>query len=415
MILSYSPNLYSQVSGRLDTLIETDQTEFYNRNLIEEQAEINWLNKSADMNAGFQADIRYQEIDDLSQMDGELDQQINQIFLSQKIQNFNYTLGRFDRSDLLGFYTLDGLIVKYANQSWDARFHAGTPRKLEDYNNIEVDRIVGLDVNYHQNTINNSVVQKVNSYFGWQQLQDDETQNYIHFGITGDGSLENQITTRNQLSQIKMFFNGSYLVENKSTESINAGVQYNDKDFGLSRVTYTSWKPEEAELSFEEQFYSVFANGKQSILQADIFHNHKWDQQYYLRGRKVWHETGGDGVGFTFGFEQQAVFDKKSGWIAQWDSLAINNDSIHSLYLSSNKNISASLRGHLDTALQYQKNDRVDDDSIVALQIGAEKMLQSDLFIDLNLRYIYNSNLHDEYRFGFRFSYLFDDRVWNRP
>ncbi|RDH83792.1 MAG: hypothetical protein DIZ80_06540 [endosymbiont of Galathealinum brachiosum] len=420
MILSYSPSVYSQVSGRLDTLIETDQTEFYNRSLIEEQAEINWRNKSENMNAGFQADIRYHELDDQTHLQGELDQQINQLFLSHNIQNINYTVGRFDRSDLLGFYTLDGLIANYVNKSWTASFHAGTPRQLEDYNIIEVNRILGLDFNNQQTGISNAIVQNVNSYFGWQQLQDEVTQNYIHLGISGSGNLnntniDNKKISKNKLSQIKMFINGSYLIENKSAESINAGVQYNDKEFGLSRISYTSWKPEEAELSFKEQFYSVFSNSKQSILQADIFHKHKWDQQYYVRGRKVWRETGGDGVGLTFGFEQQAVFDKKTGWIAQWDSLAIKHDSIHSLYLSSNRNISASLRGHLDTALQYQKNDTVDNDSIVALQIGAEKMIQSDVYIDFNLRYIYNSNLDDEYRFGFRFSYRFDDRVWIRP
>jgi len=414
MIISYSPAAYSVISGKLDTVLETDQTAYYSRNRIEEQVDINWSNNENDMNAGFQFDLIHEEIEQRSQINEQTDPQINQLFFSHKAADIKYTLGRFNRADLLGFYTLDGVVVKYSHQNWGTGFHAGKPLQIENYNIIDAGRIYGADINHHANNIGSSIVQNIDSYLGWQQLQEDTKQNYIHWSFSGDGELEHNNSEQNELNQVKMFFNGSYLAENKSAESINAGIQANSEDLGMARIAYTSWNPEQAKLSFKERFYSVYANGKQSFLQADFFHNHKWNQQYYLRGRKVWREFGDNGYGATAGFERRATSNKSPGWQTQWDSLVLKEDVIHSLYLGFNKNLSATLRGQLNTALQYIKNESLEDNRVVALEAAAQQMLRSNMFIDFNARYIYNDNLKNEYRIGFRFSYRFDDRIRGR-
>jgi len=414
MSISYSPVAHSYISGKLDTLLETDQTSYYARSQIEEQADIHWSNYKNDMNAGLQLDLRHEELEQRSQTNKQTDPQVNQLFFSHDIADINYTLGRFNRADLLGFYTLDGVTVKHTRQNWDAAFHAGKPLQIEDYNVIDAGRIYGADINHHANKIDNSIVQNVNSYFGWQQLQENTKQNYIHWSISGDGEFDPNKPDQNKFNQVKIFFNGSYLAENKSAESINAGIQADSKELGLARIAYTRWNPKQANLSFKERFYSVYANGKQSFLQADLFHNHKWNQQFYLRGRKVWREFGNNGYGATAGFENSVASDKNPGWQTQWDSLVLKKDIIHSLYLGFNKNLSATLRGQLNTALQYLKNESVEDNRVVALEAVAQHMLRSNLFIDFNARYIYNDNLNNEYRIGFRFSYRFDDRIWSR-
>lgn len=409
MINSYSPASHSYVSGKLDTLLETDQTAYYSRSRIEEQAEINWSSYKNNMNAGFQFDLGHEEVEGSPQAIERTDLQINQLFFTHKVADANYTLGRFNRSDQLGFYTLDGLSVKHSQYNWDTSFHAGKPLQIEDYNVIDVDQIIGLDISHHSSQLENSIIQKINSRIGWQQLQDDVKQNYIHWGVSGKGEVDNS-----ELNQVEIFFNGSYLIENKSAESINVGAQAHSKDLGLARITYTSWKPEQAVLSFKEQFYSVYANGKQSILQADFFHDYKWNQQFYIKGRKVWREFGNNGYGATAGFEQKATANKNSGWQTQWDSLVLKDDVIHSLYTGFNKNISATLRGHFNTALQYVKKESIENNRVIALEAVIEQMLKADLFIDFNARYIYNDELKNEYRIGFRLSYRFDDRVWSR-
>lgn len=409
MIISYSPVVHSLISGKLDTLLETDQTSYYSRSRIEEQAEINWSNKKNNMNAGFQFDLGHEDIDQRPQIDAQTELQINQLFFNHQVAGINYTVGRFNRADMLGFYTLDGLTIKHKRKNWQTGFFAGRPIQIEDYNLIDAGKTYGLDI-YHQiNFINNSIIQKTNSYIGWQQLQDDVTQNYIHWSFSGKGE-----TSANRTKQIEMFFNGSYLAENYSAESINVGIQADSKDLGLARIAYTSWKPEQASLSFKEQFYSVYAKGKQSTLQADYFHNYKWNRQFYLRGRKVWRELGNNGYGATAGFEQKTGSNKNTGWQTQWDSLVLKDDVIHSLYGGINKDFSATFRGQLNTALQYKKNTLTENNSLIALEAVAQQMLDSALFIDFNARYIYNDNLKNEYRIGFRLSYRFDDRIRSR-
>jgi len=414
MIISYSSVVQSLISGKLDTLLETDQTDYYSRSRIEEQVDINWSNNENDMNAGFQFDLRREELEQRSQINRQTDPQINQLFFSHRAADINYTLGRFNRADLLGFYTLDGVDVKYNRQNWGASFHAGKPLQIEDYNIIDAGRIYGLDLNHRASTINNSIIQNINSYLGWQQLQDNTKQNYFHWSFSGKGGLAHSKLNKNKSNQIEMFFNGSYLFENKSAESINAGIQGNSKEIGLARIAYTSWNPKQANLSFKERFYSVYANGKQSFLQADLFYDHKWDQQFYVRGRKVWREYGDDGYGATAGYEHRATSNKTPGWQTQWDSLVLKEDVIHSIYLGFNDDLSATLRGQLNTALQYVKNESFEDNRVLALEAVAQQMLRSNLFIDFNARYIYNDNLENEYRIGFRLSYRFDDRIWSR-
>ena len=425
MIISHSPAAHSYVSGKLDTLLETDQTSYYSRSYIEEQIELNWQNNENDMNAGFQFDLRHEGVEQQSQINKETDAQINQLFFTHKTADINYTLGRFNRSDPLGFYTLDGIAVKYDLQNWGTGFHAGKPLQIEDYNIIDADRIYGIDINHHTSHINNFIIQKINSYIGWQQIhthraysssampgvitEQDITQNYIHWAISGNGG-HNDIKS----NEIDLFFNGSYLTENRTVESINAGTQVHHKDLGLTRIAYNTWKPEQADLSFKEQFYSVYANGRQSTLQADFFYDHSWNQQYYIRGRKVWREFGNNGYGTAAGFEHRTASINNLGWQTQWDYLTLRDDEINSLYLGINKNISATLRTHLNTALQYTKSKRTEDNKLFAVEAVSEQMINSNLFIDFNARYIYNDRLKDEYRFTFRLSYRFDDRIWSR-
>jgi len=433
MIISYSPVSFSDISdgyisGKLDTLLETDQTAYYGRSFIEEQAEINWRNNKNNMSAGFQADIRYEEIDSLghtnNQINKQIELQINQLFFAHKTADINYTVGRFNRSDLLlGFYALDGIEIKTSWKNWLAGFHAGKPRQMEDYNIIDAGKIYGIDLNHHVNHLKPGIIpgwiiQKINSRIGWQQLYQQQPhqqirQNYIHLGVAGSGDLRHNKLSHNKLNQVKIFFNGSYLIEKESAESINVGVEFVSDDLGLARLVYTSWKPQQPELTFKQRFYSVYANGKQATLQADFFHNHKFNQQYYVRGRKVWREFGNNGYGVTAGFDYKSTVKKSPGWQMQFDSLVLKDDLIHSLYLGVNQSISATLRANLNSALQYiiapKKYVSLKDKAVIALQASVQQMIQSDLFIDFNARYIYNHNLKNEYRIGFRLSYRFDD------
>ena len=409
MMISYSVVARAYVSGRLDTQLETDQTAYYSRSYIEEQAEVNWSSDKSNLRAGLQFDLRYKDAD---YIDNRSDQQINQLYIADRLDAVNYTLGRFNRSDLLGFYTLDGAVVEYDQKNWGASFHAGKPLQLEDYNVIDAGRIYGVDLNHQFAPAADSIWQKAAASIGWQKLDKEAEQNYLHWGFSADAEVGADNTVKGaSAKQANVFFNGNYLLENKSAESINAGVQLFSEGSGLARLSYTRWNPKQAQLSFKEQFYSVYARGRQTVLQAELFHGVHLGQQIFVRGRKVWREYGNDGYGASAGFEKQSGFGRKLNWQTQWDSLVLKQDVIHSLYLGFNKSITATLRAYFNTALQYRKKTSLENSRIVALQVIAEKMLKSNLFFDFNARYIYDDNLQDEYRVGFRLSYRFDDRL----
>lgn len=410
MIFSCSGVARAYVSGRLDTQLETEQAAYYSRHYIEQQAEINWLSKKQTMHAGVQFDLRYKETDVPDYLDNRADQQINQLFFSQRTAAIDYTLGRFNRSDLLGFYSLDGVQADYAGNDWRAGFHVGRPRQLENYHAIDAGRIYGLDVTQQFSHIDNVLMQNASVHAGWQQLYKETKQNYLHWRFSTEGDLAKGKTAP---QPIKLFFTGNYLLENNAAETINAGVQFSSEDAGLARVSYNRWNPKQTRLSFKELFYSVYANGRQTTLQGELFRQHQWNQQYYVRGRKVWREFGNNGYGISAGFEKKAASEKKFNWQLQWDSLALKEDVVHSLYLGCDKSVSATMRARFNTALQYKDTSLEKSSRVLALQVVVERMLQSDLFIDFNARYIYDENLQDEYRFSFRLSYRFDDSSWS--
>lgn len=411
MIFGYSPVTYSLIYAKLDTLFEADQTAYKSIYRIEERAEINWHNNNNSMLAGLKFDIKYKENDQPTnnQDKKQIRQQIKQLFFTHKISAINYTLGRLNRADNLGYYTLDGIIMQYRKKNWSADLHSGKPLLIEDYRTIDAKKIYGINIYHHTNYKTNSIINKFSSRLGWQQIYNDKKQTYIHWGLTSKGKLKNS-----QFNNLDMFFNGTYLRENKSPESINIGAQTHSKNAGLARLSFTSWQPEQANLSFKERFYSVYTRGKQSSLQMEIFHNHTRSQQYYIRSRKVWREYGNNGYGVSAGFKQRTSSKQNFDWQTQWDSLALKNDTTHSLYMGINKNISATLRAHFNTAIQYLYKKLTPNNRILALETGANKMLNSTLFIDFNLRYIINDEMKNEYRIGFRLSYRFDDHSWRR-
>ncbi len=410
MIFSCSGVARAYVSGRLDTQLETERAAYYSRHYIEQQAEINWLSEKQTMRAGVQFDLRYKETDYPDYLDNRADQQLNQLFFSQRTAAINYTLGRFNRSDMLGFYSLDGVQADYAGSDWRAGFHLGRPRQLENYHAIDAGQIYGLDVTQQFAHVDSLFVQKASAHIGWQQLHNEVKQNYLHWRFTGDGDLAKDKTTS---LPVNLFFTGNYLLENHAAETINAGVQLRSENLGLARVSYSRWNPKQARLSFKEMFYSVYANGRQTTLQVELFRQQQWNQQYYLRGRKVWREFGNDGYGVSAGFEKKAASEKNLNWQLQWDSLALKEDVIHSLYLGCDKSVSATMRARFNTALQHKDTLAEKNTRVLAVQVVMERMLQSDLFIDFNARYIYDENLEDEYRFSFRLSYRFDDSSWS--
>lgn len=406
IIISYSTAAYASVAGRIDFLLHTEQSADYTLNRIEEQAEISWRNRNT-KEAGLQFNLRHQYSDSFLRDNHNTDLQIRQIFFAENISAGRYTLGRFNRSDPLGFYTLDGISIKYQAKNWKTDFHAGRPLQIEDYKTVDADSVRGISVRYYASQIDNPYVQNINTRIGWQQLNGETKQNYMHWGITANSNTEAETTP-----PVKVFFNGSYLHEQNTLETLDTGIQIYSKKQDIMRFSYSRWQPRQAQLSFRERFYAVYANERQSVLQGDFFQSINWHQKYYLRGRKVWRQRGNNGCGATAGFEQQSVTEKALSWQVQWDFLILDEDYIHSLYLQINKNISATTLAYFNTAVQYQHNESSDNNQLIALQSAMQTMLRSNLFMTFFGRYIYNENSKNEYRFDFRFSYRFDNRQW---
>lgn len=418
-LFNYSSFIYAAASGyisaRLDSVLQTEQTADATINKFEEQLALQWRSIEGELLLVSQLDLRYQDSDPALNsnyaISDSLKKQVNQFFLAHEIKIFKhslkYRIGRYLRSDRLGYYAIDGLLLEYYHKNWKASAYSGKPLKIENYYKVDAASITGLKVN-SINSINTLWVKKISSYIAWQHISNKELNNYIYWGLTS----ENKKNINNDLmpakNAISLLFNGSYSIESSSIEYINAGLNITTNKRDKLRLAFSNWKPQAYNLSFKQRFYSVYARAEQSVFLAEYFKMTAWDKHVYIRTRKVLRHNSDNGFGLSAGYKNNQQRASKYSWVTQWDGLALRDKSIQSFYFNLNKNISSLFSGHLSIALQYKKNLNQTASEIYAIEMGTQYMLASKWILNLNARFIANDIIENESRVNLRMSYRFN-------
>ncbi len=206
-----------------------------------------------------------------------------------------------------------------------------------------------------------------------------------------------------------LVFNGSYLVSEESTEQLQLKLYGDLEKKSRLQIDYETFSLEDPKLSFREQFYSVYVRGRQTSLTASYFFSSSSTTNWSAKGRTVLRERGESGYGLTLGLD----LNKYSGteYLAQVDFLQLDEDSALSIYGETNYSFSPLITSRFSAAIQHQQKWLSGNNQAVAIEADFQQMLSSDLYFTFIVSRVWNSHVDDEYLFGLKLSYRFDDRV----
>ena len=391
---------HAQISGRFETLVEQNNRELQGKNSSEEWLDLIYDNPSSGLRSGLSLAF--------SQREDEQDKALTQ-FYAEKTLNSKRSLiklGRQQRSDALGFYTLDGLLLKQTFNSTALTVYGGVPSRLEGFRAIEGDALYGFNIQTSKILLTRY---SFNGRLGGQHLKKTKTENRINIGGRG---IHQQTPTA--LSPSAFSFSGSYLVDDNRWESIQFNAYRDFENKTRLRLDYETYQPNKDELTFKDRFYSLYARGRQSQFKVGYQINQGRQYTWEINGRQVTREFGSNGYGAVATMNYRS----NQGWrsITQLDHLTLANERLNSLYFENEKSFSSMMRGTFSSVLQHQQKQLTGDNISIGIEARLSrrvklKSLPSAFWFSAEATYLHNSRLTNEYRIAMRLLHHFDDRT----
>ncbi|WP_428355598.1 hypothetical protein [Methyloprofundus sp.] len=195
---------------------------------------------------------------------------IYQLVIEKQIKAWNTTLqgGRFQRSDSLGFYSLDGASVQYQLPEHGLTFnvYGGRPTRQEDVRSVSGDWLYGLELMSNQQFDWNNKVMPVDTWlfrFGFQQFHDDHTSTRLSMGNTIAGQYKQGF-----LHAYELAFMATLETETGVFEEVYSSLMLDVTEYSRIRVNYSLYEPKSPYPTFKEKFYSDYHQGRQDLLRV---------------------------------------------------------------------------------------------------------------------------------------------------
>jgi len=390
------------LSGRFETLIVQDNRQIQSTNRIEERLDLAYVDPAL----GWRSDLTLAFV---QRQDGT-EASLYQFYFEKALNNEGslLTLGRLQRADAFGLYTLDGLLFKLVDDRTTLTLYGGVPSRIEGFRSIEGKALYGFDLQMSATKLGPYAHE---GRFGWQHFEGNYADDHDRLNV-GWRSVHQQQAQPFYPSAFSL--TGSYLVDDKSWESVQLSAYRDFEHAARLRVDYETYLPGEDEITFKDRFYSRYAHGRQSQFKAGYQFNFGGHYTGSFSGRRVVREFGNEGYGAV----ARVDYRSKQGWRlrTQLDRLALADEQVNGLYLEAEKSLSPWLRGTLGGVLQQQQKWLVGDNRTAGIEVRLErriklKRLPSAFWFSTHASYIHNSRLTNEYRIAVRMSYSFDDRT----
>lgn len=392
--------------GRIDSRLQVESDRSNSIGFFEEYADIRFVDEQKGVESVASFSFRHDDQHELN---------IHQLYYVKKMDGpiLSYKLGRFERADNLGFYTLDGVALTSKNNNVLSKLYLGKPSRVDGYSAVTGDILYGIDLfssNIQLPQISPNITFKPSVIrMGWQRLENEwlnERQSEIRFnwGVSSTADVKNHV-----LNGLGFNFNGSYLTSEGQAEQINFKLYADAEQNRRLQIGYETFTSDKQELSFREQFYSVYVNGRQSSWSGSYFFKTNALTHWEVKARKTVRESGLIGYGLTIG----RALDKYSGtgYSTQLDFLNLNQEKALSLYAETDYSFSPLVTSTFGLAIQHKKTWLAGSNHALAVDMNLQKMIRSGLYFSTALTTVLNSNAEDEFILGLKVSYYFDERI----
>jgi hypothetical protein len=386
--------------GRLDSRVQAGNRLIDENGFIEEYADFRFVDQQSGVESGVSFALRQGDNNE---------ENLYQLYFEKQLDGLvkSYRIGRMERYDSLGMYTLDGALIKAKNDNVLLNLYAGQPYRVDDYSAIHGDALYGFDLHFSDLNIpalfSSLYFDNTVSRFGLQQIKDKaEHETRLNLGFTGNGKIHNSGSY-----DFGIDLNATYLLNEEYAEQVQLKVYSDITEADRVQFDYETFTLTEPALSFTQQFYSVYALGRQSALTGSYYFNQNASTQWIAKARTVLREYGKRGYGLSLASQMHEYTGEE--YQLQMDYLQLDQDEFISLYANSNHSFSSLVKSRFGAAIQSQHKWLTGTNQAVGVEANVERMLGSGLYFTFSMSSIWNTHLHDEYQFGLKLSYQFDE------
>jgi len=332
--------------------------------------------------------------------------------------NTRIKAGRFERSDNLGFYFLDGINLTYHNTADDFgfEFYLGKPGRIEEVQSIEGDYLYGMELFSHQtNRWNSELLDSWDIRFGLQKIKNIEVAHTINLAVNTQGEKQEPKEgshCRFDCQRLKGQFLLTYHIEKSNIEDLFFDLRIPVHQDLRLRLAYEYYHPElDLNPGFREKFYSYYAFGNQKLsrINVDYFFNHQ------VSGFIEWlysqRETGDDGSGYGVGVKIKKPFSDKLDLDVSLsiDSIESGKNKVDSLYVNLEHHLSSRMNLQLEGIYREEIKYGLGNNQVSGLNAQVNYMLKNNLIFSFEGRVINNTRLRNEHLARLNVTYYFDN------
>lgn len=338
--------------------------------------------------------------------------QTYQAFVQKTFDSLNTTLkaGRFQRSDNIGFYLLDGADIIYETENrWlTLNVYGGVPTRIEQLKSEKGESLFGFDAVLSQapkweGSFLPLSLDVFDLRFGYQRFENLTTAHRLTLGVNSEGRV-----LSDYLDKYEARFLGTYRIDKNLFEDLLVEIQLDvNKDFRL-RTSYEYYDPDRFDFpTFRERFYNYFNQGDQAIFRGTADYRLFHDLIVSLGGLHSNREIGDSGYGINAGLELQHW--PGNTLLLAGDYVELGEEKISSIWFGVKQVVNSRFSFQIDALARKEDKTLYGDNRVIGGEFRCDYMLQSDIVVSLDLNYIDNSRLEDEHLVRIQMTYYFDN------
>ena len=335
---------------------------------------------------------------------------IYQLYLQKQIQEWHTTFkgGRFQRSDSLGFYSLDGASLLYQMPAYNLslNIYGGRPTRQEDVKSITGDWLYGIELLSNQAINWDNKILPIDTWlfrFGFQQFHDDHTSTRLSMGNTIMGQFE-----QSYLHAYELAFSATLETNTGVFEEVYASLLLDITAESRFRASYSLYEPKSPYPTFKEKFYSDYHHGRQDLLRLSFDQDVTNTFSYHIAAKRAARNTGQD-IGYGAELGVRSFYFRDWELSADFDMLEFGDSNSYNLYFGSEYSLSSKSLVNLNLAFSLDNSPLYGENKAAGTELKYRYKLYRDVFLDLSGTYIVNSRLNNEYRVGLQATWYFDN------
>lgn len=345
----------------------------------------------------------------LSDLQNDSRGKLYQAYVRKDVRDWGsaFKLGRFQRTDNLGFYYLDGGDYRYSHGGLSVNLYGGRPGRIDHTLSVSGDYLFGgdlaqrLDLHW-DHPWSPVTVDTLELRAGYQRFKYRQAVDRFNLGFTATGRLggANGWPYEGTAS-------GTYRTDRGALENVWMSGQLDLTKKIRLRTSYEEYRPRNPFPTFRERFYTSLALGHQTLLKSSFHVKPSDDFGYYFGGQRATRGRGDDGYGvFGGGSVTPLPGASVSGEV---NYLELGKDQATSFYLSSAYSPGARWRVQVNTALRFENKQLYGQNRAIGGELEVQYMYRNDLIFSAAGSHIWNTRINDEYLAALQMIYYFDN------